>query len=102
MSRPCAASSACGCKGVLDDARYALLARSVEDIRSCLYEVPLSQAIVERATQPFGVIVGTLDALHLATAILLREHTLSTLVFLTHDLQLATAATALNFVVCGA
>ena len=88
-------------QGILDDPQYAQLARAVEDVRSCLHEVPLSPAIVERAAQPFGVVVGTLDALHLATALLLRQQAAPALVFLTHDHQLATAATALSFAVRG-
>lgn len=56
--------------------------------------------VLERAADPFPTLVRTLDALHLATALLVRvEH--EDLVFATHDRQLATAARAVGFDVVG-
>ena len=40
--------------------------------------------------------VRTLDAIHLATALMVREHTGETLVFATHDARQAEAARALG------
>ncbi len=58
-------------------------------------------AVLERAADPFPTLVRTLDAIHLATALLVRiEH--ESLVFATHDRQLATAARAVGFKVIGA
>jgi predicted nucleic acid-binding protein len=57
--------------------------------------------VLERAADPFPTQLRTLDALHLATALLVRfEH--DDLVFATHDRQLATAARAVGFEVIGA
>ena len=64
--------------------------------------VPLSGAILERASQSFLTALGTLDALHLATALRLMETRGMELTFLTHDTELATAARSANFKVEGA
>jgi hypothetical protein len=47
-------------------------------------------------------VLGTLDAIHLATALLWRENTGSDLVMATHDGSLALAARAAGFRVIGA
>lgn len=61
---------------------------------------PISQPILERASDPFPTSVGTLDAIHLATALALRAD-LPSLSFATHDREQATAATAMGFEVMG-
>jgi predicted nucleic acid-binding protein len=57
--------------------------------------------VLERATQSFPVALGTLDALHLATALLWRELEGGPLVMATHDSALAMAARASAFTVIG-
>ncbi len=52
--------------------------------------------ILSRAAQPLPVVLGTLDAIHLATALAWREATEQDLTFATHDARLATAARALG------
>ena len=64
--------------------------------------VPLSNPILERASQSFLTSLGTLDALHLATALRLIEVGGIDLIFLTHDSELALAARSVNFAVEGA
>jgi predicted nucleic acid-binding protein len=59
--------------------------------------VPLSRAILTRAAGPFPTIVGALDAIHLATALMWREETDDDVTFLTHDRQLRAAARACRF-----
>jgi predicted nucleic acid-binding protein len=63
--------------------------------------VALSPAILHRAAQSFLTPLGTLDALHLATALRLEEVNKLSLSFLTHDTELAFAARSLNFPVEG-
>lgn len=63
--------------------------------------VPLQPAILERAANPFSVIIKTLDAIHLATAMLVEKSIEAPLLFLTHDSQLALAASASGFTVEG-
>jgi predicted nucleic acid-binding protein len=61
--------------------------------------VPLSRAILRRASGPFPTIVGAMDAIHLATALMWREDTGDDVAFLTHDRQLRAAARACRFAI---
>ena len=54
--------------------------------------MPLDQIILRRAMSAFPARIGTLDAIHLGTALLWAEYMDDTLVFLTHDRQIGTAA----------
>jgi hypothetical protein len=63
--------------------------------------VAVEAPVLERAAEPFPTAVGSLDALHLATAVLARGR-LPDLALATHDVELATAARALGFAVLGA
>lgn len=63
--------------------------------------VDVSPAVLRRAADPFPTPLGTLDAIHLATAILWREGRTEAPVLATHDGQLATAARASGFLVAG-
>lgn len=64
---------------------------------------PITRLVLARASAPFGTVVKALDAIHLATAMVLRERVTAELQFATHDRQQAIAARALGFeVVSGA
>jgi hypothetical protein len=60
----------------------------------------VTDEVLQRAADPFPVYVATLDAIHLATAILIREAH-ADLHFATHDRTLALAAKAVGFQVIG-
>jgi uncharacterized protein len=61
----------------------------------------LDGVVLDRAAEPFPTLVRTLDAIHLATALLSRaEH--QGLVFATHDHAQAMAALSVGFRVIGA
>ena len=62
--------------------------------------IPLEAAILERAAEPFPTLLGTLDALHLASALAVRER-FDGLLFATHDTALGTAARSMGFTVAG-
>jgi len=55
-----------------------------------------------KKTEPLPTEVGTLDAIHLATALLWRETSNSKMIMVTHGRALATAAHAYGFKVVGA
>lgn len=63
--------------------------------------VEISHRVLERVGGSFPVALGTLDAIHLASAILWQENARKTLFFLTHDEMLNKAATASGFRVLG-
>ena len=56
--------------------------------------MPLNRAVLHRAADPFPTVLGTRDAIHLASALLWMEEKGEPLTFLTHDAQLAIAARA--------
>jgi predicted nucleic acid-binding protein len=63
--------------------------------------IPLQREILNRASQPFPTVLGSLDAIHLAAAILYRERFSQDLVMASHDKQLKAAALASGFEVIG-
>lgn len=60
-----------------------------------------SRAVLARASQPFPTSLGTLDAIHLSTALLWREETGDALTVATHDDALALGARAFGLPVVG-
>jgi hypothetical protein len=85
----------------LDDGGVAQAIESLIQMERCIGCIRLTRIVLGRASLPMPTVVGTLDAIHLASALLLREHRGGDLVFATHDMQQATGARALGFVVAG-
>jgi hypothetical protein len=77
--------------------RHAGLHKAIRSIRM----VKFSDSISQRACDPFPVTLKTLDAIHLSTAVLWRQHEKKEILFLTHDDQLSKAARSLGFEVLG-
>jgi len=69
---------------------------AVYDVLSSLAIIELSRPVLSRASQPLPVTLGTLDALHLASALAWRESTGDDVVLATHDARLGAAARALG------
>ena len=61
-----------------------------------------SMTVLDRAARPFPTELGTLDAIHLATALVWREARAEEIVMATHDHALGTAARATGLRVVGA
>ena len=87
--------------------RAGLDDRTVAERRAALLEtldaidlVALDAGVLTRAAEPFPTLIRTLDALHLASALAVREEVPS-IVFLTHDVKLGLAAAATGFDVRG-
>jgi predicted nucleic acid-binding protein len=64
--------------------------------------VKLDARILDRAADPFPTSIGSLDAIHLATALLARSRVPDLVRFATHDVTQAAAARAVGFDVAGA
>lgn len=62
--------------------------------------IELDSSVLERATEPFPTTIGSLDAIHLASALLARLE-FDDLALATHDGELATAGRAVGFHVHG-
>lgn len=70
------------------------------DLIERLVLMPISSAVLSRAAEPFPTTLGTLDAIHLATA-LQASHEFEPLLVATHDGELALAARSVGFEVEG-
>lgn len=86
--------------GDLSDEEVADLIRDIRVVHETLAIHPLTEKILQRASETFPTVVGTLDAIHLATSLAIREVEPVDLL-LTHDAQLGTAARSLGFSVLG-
>jgi predicted nucleic acid-binding protein len=63
--------------------------------------VLLRRPVLVRASEPFPTPLGTLDALHLATALIWQDRNSQALVMATHDESLALAARSFSMEVVG-
>lgn len=79
----------------------AIRRESVYDFVGRMDIVDVTALVLARAAQPLPVSLKTLDAIHLATAMLWREAEQQELVFATHDEALGLAARAVGFKVIG-
>ena len=88
-------------RGAVTDSNVAELITKAHAIFDVIEFVALNAPILNRAAQSFSTALGTLDALHLSTALWLMETGGIALGFLTHDGELALAARSSNFQVEG-
>jgi len=84
----------------LEDRRIADYRADVLEAIDAFSLVALDSVVLERASEPFPTALGSLDAIHLASAMLIRTG-LDGLEFATHDDELGTAARAIGFQVHG-
>ena len=88
--------------------RHDLAPETIADRRAAVFRlleamevVEIAAPVLSRASQPFPTLLGSLDAIHLATALLRRERMQQDLVMATHDIALSVAARSLGFTVLG-
>ena len=89
-------------ESALDDAGLADAHQTIARLERSIGRVRLTRPVLRRASLPMPTVVKTLDALHLATALLLQERRGLEITFATHDGQQAVAARALGFLCMGA
>lgn len=85
----------------LADAEVAKRRATILALIASLELVDINAAVLERAAQPMPTELGTLDAIHLATALLWKEMMGEELVMATHDGALALGAQAHGLPVVG-
>ena len=78
-------------QGALSIDEVAVRQRAVAEWLEAVDLVLLRRSVLVRASEPLPTPLGTLDALHLATALVWRERTQQALVLATHDRDLAVA-----------
>ena len=84
----------------LDDRTIARQRGAVIETIDSLRLISLDRVILDRASEPFPTSLGSLDAIHLASAVLAREQ-LGDLILATHDDEFGLAAQAVGFSVHG-
>lgn len=87
--------------GALSAEEAGIRRAAVFDVLGRMELIELTRVVLHRAAQPMPAPLGTLDAIHLATAEFWREARDSELVFATHDRALGLAARAAGFQVIG-
>ena len=86
----------------LGDPEVAKRRSTILELVASLEPVEIDAVVLDRASQPMPTELGTLDAIHLATALLWKELTREELTVATHDGALALAAQAHGLLVIGA
>src|SRR5688572_12254030 len=89
-------------QGALSDEEGSRMREGVFRYLDSFEVVQVRESVLARAAQPMGVVMGTLDAVHLATALLWRDEVREEPVVATHDRALALGARAFGFQVVGA
>lgn len=84
----------------LDDRSVARQRSDALEAIESLRLISIDRLVLERAAEPFPTSLGSLDAIHLASALLAREQ-MADLVLATHDAELGLAARAMGFSVHG-
>ena len=87
--------------GALTGAKAATANAAIEELLDRTRIIDLTTATLRRAAQPLPTQLRTLDAIHLATALLWREATDESLTMATHDAALGMAARAHGLPVVG-
>jgi predicted nucleic acid-binding protein len=85
----------------LADREVAERRAKILELIASLEVVDIDAVVLDRAAQPMPTELGTLDAIHLATALLGKEMTAEGLTMATHDGALAIAAAAHGLPVIG-
>lgn len=88
-------------EGVYSDAELQASLRQFSELSAAIEWLPASEEVMAFAAQPTPFHIKSLDAIHLATARLLRDAATPDLAFATHDRALGLAAMAMGFSVVG-
>src|SRR5262245_44191558 len=79
-------------EGRMTDAMVPECVQSLLDLLSRLDDIALSKTVLYRSSLAYPTVIGTLDAIHLSSALLWKENFRKEILFLTHDRQLGNAA----------
>ena len=85
----------------LSDEQFALRVETIQKTLLNVELVAVSELVLDRASGSFPLPLKTLDAIHLATAVLWRDREDRNVVFATHDKHLGLVARMTGFNVLG-
>ncbi|MCU0823369.1 MAG: PIN domain-containing protein [Leptospira sp.] len=83
------------------DMGFLELTEACLDLLSRINLLKINSEVMELASRNWGVVLGSLDSIHLASALHIQKEKKTRLKFLTHDKALYTAARISNFEVVG-
>lgn len=83
-------------QGALADDELGESMGRLRDLLVMVDLIPVSGPVLQRACQPLPIPLKTLDALHLASALLWEEKERLPLAFLSHDVELMSCASAMG------
>jgi predicted nucleic acid-binding protein len=81
-------------KGKFDDAELARLLAALDALLASIKIVPCDQTILDRSGDPMNAPLGSLDAIHLASALQVQSAVGEKVRLYTHNVELAIAARA--------
>jgi len=81
-------------RGLLEEPDLVQLRETVFRMTASLEVIEVSAPVLSRSSQPLPTALGTLDAIHLVTALMWRDELQTDLTMATHDQALAQAARA--------
>jgi len=87
--------------GDISDEEVVALHTEARRVLASIAIVPVTEEILARAQGPMPTALGTLDSIHLASALEVATRLEEPLVLATHDTQLGRAAQASGLSVCG-
>ncbi len=79
-----------------DDHEISIFVQELDQLLGSVGEIALDGSVLRRASQSYPTVVGTLDAMHLASAVLWQEETGRKICFLTHDIRQGLGAKAMG------
>ena len=81
-------------EAALDERKLTAVREALYSVLATIEIVEITRTVLTRAAQPSPTSLGTLDAIHLSSALIWRERTGRSLAVATHDQALATGARA--------
>lgn len=83
---------------LLNDEQIAAAKENLKIIIDGIYIIDMNESVKTRSSNSFPTIIGTLDSIHISTALLWKEfNNVDTITIISHDKQMNTCARALGF-----
>ena len=83
------------------DSRLIEIGEKIETIKKTMASLNLTRAVLLRAGHPLPIVLGTLDAVHLTSALIWQDAVAQPVTMITHDAQLAKASQMMSLGVVG-
>ncbi len=83
-------------EGMLTDAQLEQAITYIRDLYDAIHIFEITAFVKKRASEAFPTVIGTLDAIHLATAVLWETQETSPFVLFTYDRQMERCAHSLD------